>query len=96
MFVSPWWKTSNVSARPPAAHAAGGLADTLLVFHHGDTNIALAVLAEGDPGRHHDAGFFHHQGRELHAADVAEGLRQRRPRKHRGAGRRNFPPRPAK
>src|SRR5260370_40163782 len=29
-----------------AAHAAGGLADTLLVFHHGDANITLAVLAE--------------------------------------------------
>src|SRR4030095_2018666 len=32
-----------------AAHAAGGLADALLVFHHGDANIALAVLAEGHP-----------------------------------------------
>src|SRR3982074_3151658 len=67
-----------------AAHAAGGLADTLLVFHHGDADIALAVLAEGNPRGHHDAGFFHHQGRELHAADAAEGLGQRRPRKHRG------------
>ena len=38
-----------------AAHAARGLADTLLVFHHGDADIALAVLAEGDAGRHHHA-----------------------------------------
>jgi len=36
-----------------ASHAAGGLADTLLVFHHGDANKALAMLAEGDPGRDH-------------------------------------------
>src|SRR6202521_3449619 len=74
-----------------AAHAAGGLANTLLVFHHGDAHIALAVLAEGDPGRNHDAGFLDHQGRELHAADAAEGLRQRRPSEHRGVGRRNLP-----
>src|ERR1700682_2783608 len=41
-----------------AAHAARGLADTLLVFHHGDADIALAVLAEGNPRGHHDAGVF--------------------------------------
>src|SRR5476651_1906566 len=53
-----------------AAHPAGSLADPLLVFHHGDANIALAMLAEGDPRRHHDAGFLDHQGRELHAAEI--------------------------
>src|ERR1700674_5693201 len=74
-----------------AAHAAGGLADPLLVFHHGDADIALAMLAEGNPGRNHDAGFLHHQGRKLHAADAAEGLRQRRPGEHRGFGWRNLP-----
>src|SRR6202166_1167357 len=74
-----------------AAHPAGGLANTLLVFHHGDADIALAVLAEGNPGRNHDAGFLDHQGRELHAADAAEGLGQRRPREHRGFTRRNIP-----
>src|SRR5450756_2434708 len=78
-----------------AAHAAGGLADSLLVFHHGDAHIALAVLAEGDPRRHHHPGFLHHQGRELHAADAAERLGQRRPGEHRGLRRRNLPPRPA-
>ncbi len=51
-------------------HATRGLADTLLVFHHGDPDIALAVLAEGDARRHHDTRFFHHQRCELHAADV--------------------------
>src|SRR6202048_3378309 len=57
-----------------AAHTAGGLADTLLIFDHGDADITLAVLAEGDPGRHHNTGFLHHQGGKLHAADSAEGL----------------------
>src|ERR1700709_2682683 len=71
-----------------AAHAAGGLADTLLIFDHGDAHITLAVLAEGDPGRHHHTGFLHHQGGKLHAADVAESLRQRRPGEHRGFRRR--------
>src|SRR5260370_34239466 len=78
-----------------AAHSAGGLADTLLVFHHGDANIAFAVLAEGNPRRHHNAEFLDHQGRELHAADAAEGRGQRRPCEHRGLRRRNLPPRPA-
>ena len=31
------------------ADSAGSLANTLLVFHHGDVNIALAVLAECNP-----------------------------------------------
>src|SRR5947209_10578108 len=67
-----------------AAHAARGLADSLLVFHHGDTDIAFAMLDEGDAGRHHDAGFLHHQSGELHAADAFEGFWQRRPGEHRG------------
>src|ERR1700754_4704681 len=79
-----------------AAHPAGGLADTLFVFHHGDANIALAMLAEGHARRDHDAGFLHHQGCELHAADVTEGCGQRRPGEHRSIGRRNVPPCPAK
>src|SRR5438552_7178630 len=33
-----------------AADAAGSLADTLLVFHHGDPDKALAMLAEGNAG----------------------------------------------
>ena len=33
-----------------AAHAARGLADSLLVLHQGDADIALAVLAKGDAG----------------------------------------------
>src|SRR3984957_17622871 len=41
-----------------AAHATGGLANTLLVFHHGDAHIALAVLAEGEPVRNTDARFL--------------------------------------
>src|SRR5215471_4589142 len=45
-----------------AAHAARGLPDTLLVFHHGDADISFTMLAEADAGRHHDAGFLHHQG----------------------------------
>ena len=57
-----------------AAHAARGLADPLLVFHHGDADIALAVLAEGHAGRYHHARFLDHQGRELHAADVANAF----------------------
>src|SRR5712671_2339901 len=72
---------------------ARGLADALLVFDHGDADIALAMLAERNAGRDHDAGFLHHQGRELHAADLAEGFRQRRPGEHRGGGRRNLPSR---
>src|SRR6267154_2141124 len=59
-----------------ATHAASRLTDTLLVFHHGDTNIALAVLAEGNPRRHHDPGFLDHQGGKLHAAEATECLRQ--------------------
>src|SRR5882757_6940082 len=78
-----------------AAHAARRLADSLLVFHHGDANKTLAMLAEGNAGRNHDAALFHHQGRELHAADGLEGLWQRRPGEHRGLRRRNFPPRAA-
>src|SRR5258707_2528558 len=78
-----------------AAHAARGLANALFVFHHGDANKTLAVLAESDAWRDHDAGFLHHQGRELHAADIAKRLRQRRPCEHRGLGGRNFPPRAA-
>src|SRR3984957_4553897 len=74
-----------------ATHAAGGLANTLLVFHHGDANIALAVLAKGYARRHHDTGFLDHQGCELHAADAAKSLRQRRPCEHRSIGRRNIP-----
>src|SRR5436190_22380785 len=38
-----------------AAHPACGLTDTLLVFHHGDADIALAMLAKGDAGRNHHA-----------------------------------------
>src|SRR3954447_23215943 len=53
-----------------AAHAACGLADSLLVFHHGDANKTLAMLAEGNPRRNHDARLFDHQGRELHAAEA--------------------------
>src|SRR5262249_15365964 len=67
-----------------AAHTARGLADSLLVFHHGDADIALAMLAEGDAGRDHDAGFFHHQGGEFHAANALKRLGQRRPCEHRG------------
>src|ERR1700761_5289577 len=52
-----------------AAHAARGLADALLVFHHGDADIAFAMLAEGDARRHNYAGFLYHQRRELHAAE---------------------------
>src|SRR5581483_4858432 len=75
-----------------AAHPARSLADTLLVFHHGDADIALAMLAEGDAGRYHHAGFLHHQGGELHAAEALERLGQRRPGEHRGLRRRNIPP----
>src|ERR1700728_3606902 len=32
-----------------AAHAARGLADTLLVFHHGNADVTLAVLPKGNP-----------------------------------------------
>src|SRR3984957_1786563 len=78
-----------------AAHPARGLPDALLVFHHGDADIALAVLAKGNPGRNDDPGFLDHQGGKLHAADAAEGFRQRRPCEHRGLRRRNLPPRPA-
>src|SRR4051794_18623911 len=74
-----------------AAHAARGLPDPLLVFHHGDADISFAMLTEADPGRDHDAGFLHHQGCELHAADAAERFQQRRPGKHRGLRRRNLP-----
>src|SRR3954463_4214460 len=74
-----------------AAHTTCGLADALLVFHHGDADKPLAVLAEGNAGRNHDAGFLSHQGRELHAADVLEGLWQRRPGEHRGLRRGNVP-----
>src|SRR5258708_23421915 len=77
-------------------YAARGLADTLLVFHHRDADIAFAVFAEGDAGRNHHAGLLHHPGRELHAADLLESFRQRRPGKHRGLGRRNIPARTAK
>src|SRR5579863_8776189 len=56
-----------------AAHPAGGLPDPLLVFHHGDAHIALAVLPKGHAGRNHDARFLDHQGGKLHAADFAEG-----------------------
>src|SRR6201994_4915889 len=38
-----------------AAHAAGGLPDTLFVFYHGDAHVAVAVLAETDAGRDHHA-----------------------------------------
>ena len=53
--LSPVGERNHVVQRFKAAfketaHAAGGLADTLLVFHHGDANITLAVFAEGDPG----------------------------------------------
>src|SRR5882672_10988103 len=78
-----------------AAHPARGLADALLVFDHRDPHEALAVLAESDARRHHDAGFLDQQGRELHAADVAKGLRKRRPGEHRGVRRRYVPARPA-
>src|ERR1700748_2624611 len=74
-----------------AAHTARGLPDTLFVFHHCDADIALAMLAEGNAGRDHDAGFLHHQGCELHAADALERLGQRRPGEHRGLRRRNVP-----
>src|SRR5437016_5815509 len=79
-----------------AAHTARCLADALLALHHGDADIALAMLAEGDAGRHHHAGFLHHQGGELHAADALERLGQRRPGEHRGVRRRNLPPCAAK
>src|ERR1700760_282337 len=75
-----------------AAHTTRGLADTLLVFHHGDADKTLAMLAEGNAGRHHHARFLNHQRRELHAAEALEGLRQRRPGEHRGFGRWNVPP----
>src|SRR3954454_1410678 len=78
-----------------AAHAARGLADSLLVFHHGNADKTLAMLAEGNPRRNHDARLFDHQGRELHAAEALEGFRQGRPGKHRGLRRRNLPPRAA-
>src|SRR5437016_13191291 len=74
-----------------APDVARGLANTLLVFDHGDADKTFTVLAEGDPGRDHDAGFLHHQRCELHAADVAEDFWQRRPGEHRGRWRRNFP-----
>src|SRR4051794_21237352 len=74
-----------------AAHAARGLPDPLLVFHHGNADISFAMLAKADAGRHRDAGFLHHQGCELHAADAAEGLRQRHPGEHRGLRRRDLP-----
>jgi hypothetical protein len=38
-----------------APHPARRLADTLLVFHHGNADLAFAVLAEGDAGRNHHA-----------------------------------------
>ena len=38
-----------------AADAARGLADTLLVFHQGDANKVLAMLAKANPWRDHDA-----------------------------------------
>src|SRR3954468_4396004 len=98
-ILSPGGERNHVVQRFNAAfkeapHTPGRLADSLLVFHHGDANIALAMLAEGDPRRYHHARLFDHQGCELHAADAAERLRQRSPREHRRFRRRNSPARP--
>src|ERR1700723_274393 len=49
-----------------AAHPARGLADPLLVFHHGNADLTLAVVAIGNPRRNDDPGFLKHQGRKLH------------------------------
>src|ERR1700681_1607654 len=65
--LSPIGERNHVVQRFNAAfkeapYAARGLADTLLVFDHRDADIALAMLAKGDAGRDHHAGFLHHQG----------------------------------
>src|SRR3990170_1516115 len=74
-----------------AADIAGGLADALLVLHQRDADMAFAIFAETDAGRHRDIGLLDQQFGKLHAAERFEWLRDRRPSEHRGMRARHMP-----
>src|ERR1700674_3225818 len=65
-----------------AAHAAGALADALLVLDERDAHIALAVLAEADARCHRHLRLLDQELGELHRAAGSEALRHRRPGEH--------------
>ena len=85
---------------PPAARSAAGgrrekrldvahrLADPLPVLDQGEPDMALAILAEADPGRDRDLGLLEQELAERERADAAVGLGQRRPDEHRRRRRR--------
>src|SRR5688572_3959348 len=55
--------------------AAQRLLDALLVLHEGEAHVALAVLAEADPGGHGDVRLLNQHLGELERADAAVLLR---------------------
>jgi hypothetical protein len=64
--------------------AAHRLACPVLVLDQGQAHVAIAVLAEADPGRDRDLGLGQQQLGELQRARLGEGRRQRCPGEHRG------------
>src|SRR5205085_9789471 len=74
-----------------AADVARRLTDALLVLDECDAHETLAVLAEGDAGRHRELRLFDQERRELEAAEGLERLRDRGPSEHRGARRGDRP-----
>src|SRR5215213_3216141 len=73
------------------ADVARGLTDALLILHQRDAHVAFAVLAERNAGRHREVCFLDEELGEIEAPHFAEWLWQRRPREHRGRGRRDRP-----
>src|SRR5215471_17440738 len=65
--------------------SARRLTDALLVLDQREAHIVIAVLAEANARRNRDVGLLDQKLRELEAAQMAEALRHRRPREHRGA-----------
>src|SRR5215467_9294041 len=66
--------------------AAEGLPDALLVLDEGETDEALAVLAEPDPRRHRDLAVVDEELGELQRAHGAERLGDGRPYEHGALG----------
>src|SRR5437660_6736140 len=71
--------------------AAERLADPQLVLDEGEPDVAFAVLAEPDSGRHRDLGLLYAELGELERAHRSELLGDGRPDEHRPLGLRHGP-----
>ena len=70
----PIWKASAAVFGEETFDIAGRLPDALLVLHHRDADIALALFAKAHPCRHCDLGVLEQLLGEFEAAHVLEAL----------------------